>query len=320
VDVSGGFGERGPLGASRKNDWGPDADCPVKIEEPPYGRSSGVSQRGPNFFIVGATKAATTSLSSLLEAHPQAAIVRFKEPHFFSFDDCYAEGWSKYLELFAHVSDETAIGDASTSYSRLRYHPRVIRRIQRHVPDAKIIYMVRHPIERMESAYLEYISREIIYAVRYPIERMESAYLEPIPNEGGMAFTSINDAIRRNPMIVDSSRYWEVFDAYRKAFGEDRIRIVWFEEYIANQKAVFQDVCQFLEIDDQCEPNLTVEGRNSREDAALRLARTSGDGGLPWNMVWEEDLRRQVIAQIHDDNLRFLAHFGRPANYWGDLF
>jgi hypothetical protein len=255
-----------------------------------------VSQRGPNFFIVGATKAATTSLSSLLEAHPQAAIVRFKEPHFFSFDDCYAEGWSKYLELFAHVSDETAIGDASTSYSRVRYHPRVIRRIQRHVPDAKIIYMVRHPIERMESAYVERISRE-----------------------GGMA-TSINDAIRRNPMIVDSSRYWEVFDAYRKAFGEDRIRIVWFEEYIANQKAVFQDVCQFLEIDDQCEPNLAAEGRNSRDDAALLLARTRKGGGLPWNMGWEEDLRRQVIAQIRDDNLRFLAHFGRPANYWGDLF
>ncbi|SPM30343.1 putative sulfotransferase, partial [Mycobacterium terramassiliense] len=255
-----------------------------------------VRQIGPNFFIVGAAKAATTSLSSLLETHPQAAIVRFKEPHFFSYDYRYAEGWRLYLTLFSHVSDEKAVGDASTSYSRIRYHPQVIERIKRHVPDAKIIYMVRHPIERMESAYVEHMC-----------------------TGDEMPFTSINDIIRRQPMIIDSSRYWEVFDAYRRAFGEERIKIVWFEEYIADRKTIFQKVCRFLEIDDQFEPNLDRERVNSREDAAMRMARL-GRGGIPLDLVWSENLRRETIAQIRDDNLRFLAHFGRPANYWGDLF
>src|SRR5277367_1155718 len=147
----------------------------------------------PNFFIIGAAKAATTSLSSLLGSHPQAAIVKGKEPHFFSYEHFYRLGWEKYLKLYSHCYREKAIGDASTSYSRIRYHPDVVERIQKHVPDAKIIYMVRHPLKRMESAYVEHLA-----------------------SPGGQVFLSINDAIRQQPMIVDSSRYWEVFDAYRQ--------------------------------------------------------------------------------------------------------
>ena len=67
-------------------------------------------------------------------------------------------------------------------------------------------------------------------------------------------------------MIVDSSRYWEVFDAYRQKFDESKIKIVWFEEYIANTVAVFQDVCRFLGIDDSVVPNLERERPNSRDD------------------------------------------------------
>src|SRR5277367_2845210 len=142
----------------------------------------------PNFFIIGAAKAATTSLSSLLGAHPQAGIVQGKEPHFFSYDQVYKLGWPKYLTLFKHCRDKKAIGDASTSYSRIRYHPSVVERIRAQVPEARIIYMVRHPLQRMESAYVEHLA-----------------------TPGGLVFASINDAVKRLPMIVDSSRYWEVF-------------------------------------------------------------------------------------------------------------
>jgi Sulfotransferase family len=250
----------------------------------------------PNFFIIGAAKAATTSLSSLLDAHPQAAIVQGKEPHFFSYDHVFSRGWREYLKLFKHCRGESAIGDASTSYSRIRYHPSVVARIRQHVPDAKVIYMVRHPLERMESAYVEHIC-----------------------TPGRQAFASINDAVKHQPMIVDSSRYWEVFDAYRKEFDESRIKIVWFEEYIADPTSVFRDVCRFLEIDDSIVPNLDRQSTNSRENAASRMARL-GRSNIQLNTTWEEEIRRWVIDQIRDDNSRFLAHFRRPKSYWGDLY
>jgi hypothetical protein len=255
-----------------------------------------MTQIKPNFFIIGAPKAATTSLSSLLEAHPQAAIVQGKEAHFFSYDEVYRLGWSSYLELFSHCRDQKAIGDASTSYSRIRYHHSVVDRMRQHVPEAKIIYMVRHPLERMESAYVEHIC-----------------------TTGRLVFTSINDAVRREPMIVNSSRYWEVFDAYRQKFDESRIKIVWFEEYIANQTAVFQDVCRFLEIDDSVVPVFDRENTNSRENASHRLAQR-GLAHLQVNTTWEAKTQKWVINKIRDDNCRFLAHFGRPIDFWGDLF
>lgn len=249
----------------------------------------------PNFFIIGAAKAATTSLSSLLTMHPQAGMVRNKEPHFFSYDHFYKRGWDQYLRLFDHCIGAKAIGDASTSYSRIRYHPAVVQRIMDRLPNARIIYMVRNPVERMESAYCEHAS-----------------------TPGGQIFRSINDAVRQMPMIIDSSRYWEVFDAYRRAFGESRIKIVWFEEYIVNTMAVFQDVCRFLEIDDTQVPAVAQAWSNSRQEVTDRRARI-GRGDVQLNMTWEEKVRRWVVDQIREDNFRFLEYFGRPKTYWSDL-
>jgi hypothetical protein len=250
----------------------------------------------PNFLIIGAAKAATSSLASMLESHPQAAIVQNKEPHFFSVDEFYRKGWKSYLSLYSHCRKELAIGDASTSYSRIRSHPLVVERIKKHLPKAKIIYMVRHPIERMESAYIEHLS-----------------------TQSSIAATSINHAIRSIPAIVHSSRYWEVYQAYRSVFPEEQIQIVWFEEYVKNPLAVFQDVCRFLTIDDSYIPDASATQLNARSDALARME-AIGRGGVSVHMDWEEDLKRRVIDDLREDNLSFLAHFGRDANYWSDLY
>jgi len=250
----------------------------------------------PNFFIVGAPKCATTSLASFLAFHPEAGIVRGKEPNFFSFDNRYSLGWAEYLKLYGHCVGKKALGDASTSYCRIRYHPLTIERIHKHVPDAKIIYMVRHPLKRMESGYIEHLC-----------------------TVAGKDLASVNEAVRRMPMIIDSSRYWEVYDAYRQKFGESRIKVVWFEEYIASQTPVFQAVCRFLEINDSLPPDSSHELTNSRKHSFERRIK-SGWGEPKLNTNWDEETQKWVIDQIREDNCKFLAHFGRPKDFWGDLF
>lgn len=238
----------------------------------------------PTFLIIGAAKCATTSLASLLELHPEAGVSRPKESHFFSMDAQYQFGWEAYLKLFAHCEGMKAIGDASTSYSRIRYHRQVIPRIQRHLSAPKIIYMVRHPLERMESAFAEH---------------------RKTPNGSGLM--DLNDAIQRQPMIVDSSRYWEVFDAYRQAFGEAAIKVLWFEDYAARTLEVFQDVCRFLGIDDTFEPELGQQDRNERAEVHA-------------SPVWNPALKARVVDAIREDNLRFLDHFGKGREHWGGLY
>jgi len=248
----------------------------------------------PNFFIIGAAKAGTTSLSSMLSLHPEAAIVGDKEVHFFS--SYYSRGWDAYLGLFSHCAGKKARGDASTSYSRIRYYPGVVERIHRHAPEAKIIYMVRHPLKRIESAYIEHLGTPT-----------------------SQVYSSVNDAVERQPMIVDSSRYGEVYEAYRERFGESQIKIVWFEEYISKPHAVFQDVCRFLGISDQTVQNIPAESINSRGGVLGRLA-WIGRGDVQVNTTWDDGTRRWVLNQLLDDNCRFLEQMRRPRNYWGNLF
>ena len=150
--------------------------------------------------------AATTTLSSVLDRHPQAGIVEGKEPQYFSMGPVYAKGWDWHKSGFRRCRHKGVIDDASTSYSLIRYHPHTVMRILRHVPDVKIIFTVRHPLEQIVSAYLEYM-----------------AFVDAVH-----AYPSVNHAVRLEPVMIDSSRYWEVFDYYCRHFNEDRIKIVRF--------------------------------------------------------------------------------------------
>ena len=251
----------------------------------------------PNFLIIGAAKAATTTLANLLIQHPQAAIVQGKEPHFFSQDQAYAAGWNAYQSLYSHCRDELAIGDASTSYSRIRYHPQTIARIRRHVPDALIIYMVRHPLRRIQSAYVERIAT----------------------HGAAQHFGSFCNAVKQAPMMIDSSRYWEVYSRYSEVFGASRVLVVWFEDFVANLETEFAAVCRFLGIDDAANIDFGAIRTNSRDDVRERL-RQRGHDQLSVDTAWDDATRDWVIATLRDDNLRLLRHFGKPDSYWGEPF
>jgi len=251
----------------------------------------------PGFLIIGAAKAATTTLSSMLDQHPQAGIIEGKEPHFFSMDPVYARGWSWYQSGFQRCEGKSLLGDASTSYSRIRYHPHTVARILHHVPEIKIIYMVRHPLERIESAYVERL-----------------AFVD-----AKHAYPSINQAVKAEPMMIDSSRYWEVFDHYRSHFGEDRVKIVWFEDFTRDCDAGFKDVCRFLEIRDNIAPAPGTIQKNTRSQVLESAKRVYPGSASAPDTSWEPRIRQWVVDQLRTDNARLLEHFGKPPDYWDGL-
>lgn len=133
-----------------------------------------MSVKKPNFLIIGAAKSGTTSLYDYLQQHPEVAMSRHKEPHYFSrrvvgkneavfvsnkqadplLDlqgkkpklDLSAEN---YLRNFCHVENEKAIGEASVSYLAV---PGVAELIRNEYPEIKIIAILRDPVERAYSA------------------------------------------------------------------------------------------------------------------------------------------------------------------------
>ena len=112
----------------------------------------------PNFYILGVTKAGTSSLYAYLKQHPQVYLPEAKEPHFFNIDLNYAEGLEKYLRRhFAHAASYPARGEATASY--LSRYEDVIPRMAPLYDGAppRFIVIMRDPVARAWSHYLHRI-------------------------------------------------------------------------------------------------------------------------------------------------------------------
>ncbi len=109
--------------------------------------------RLPSFMIVGAPRAGTTTLHEYLGRHHQVFMCDPKEPCFFSDDDIWSRGPAWYASLFANAADNQVCGEASTRYARWPHYPDSAPRIARLCSNAKLIYIMRHPVDRAYSHY-----------------------------------------------------------------------------------------------------------------------------------------------------------------------
>ena len=204
----------------------------------------------PNFLIIGAPKAGTTTLYNYLKQHPQIYMSFLKEPHFFSYG-CdnkpttklsFVSNWQDYQYLFQKVSKQTAIGEASTSYL---YHPRAAERIHHHLPNAKLIAILRDPAESTYSKFLmDYRWQFDINSQRNPIE-------------------DFSLAIQQSPSVQRSGLYYKKLQHYLTLFHEKQLKICLFEDLKREPDALLQDVFQFLEVDEKFCVNQSIPIYNS---------------------------------------------------------
>jgi hypothetical protein len=101
-----------------------------------------------------------------------------------------------------------------------------------------------------------------------------------------------------------------VFNYYRQFIDEERIKIVWFEEFIQNTVDTFQDICRFLDIDD----TIIIQADKRHQSSREQVLSNSGDQLI--NTSRETEVRTWALNQIRDDNSRFLDYFGKPPDYW----
>ena len=121
------------------------------------------ARRRPDFFIVGAPKAGTTSLYDWLAGHPQLYMSPVKEPMYFCPDvqgglrRLYAHpaDEQRYLELFADARPAQSAGEASTRYLVSRMAPGLVHDF---TPDARAIAMLRNPVDLVHALHNERVS------------------------------------------------------------------------------------------------------------------------------------------------------------------
>lgn len=182
----------------------------------------------PNYLIVGAPKCGTSSLARWLEEHPDVYMVPEKELHFFT---AYWDQGAEWYERCFAPTGERAVGEASPTY--LANHV-AHERMAQLVPGAKLIAMLRNPVDRAYSHYWHWHDR-----------KGEKRSFEEViePELGG------EDGIYLAP-----GRYAEHLEALRQHFADEQLQLVIFDDLAANPVEVFQSTCRFLGVDHSVVP------------------------------------------------------------------
>ena len=210
----------------------------------------------PNFFIIGAPSCGTTSLHYYLQQHPQIFMSKLKEPHFFSFSDkqfkeinigntSYKElivnSLEEYESLFAEVSDELAVGEASASYI---YSVETPKRIKECLPQAKLIVILRNPVDRAYSNYIRCI------------------------RNGHESIKNFRDALEQEPIRIQNNWapkwfyktkgfYYEQLKRYFDYFPKEQIMVCLHDQLTNQPELLIKNIFDFLEVDASFTPNMS---------------------------------------------------------------
>jgi sulfotransferase family protein len=216
----------------------------------------------PNFFIIGAQKAGTTSLYHYLDQHPQIYMSPIKEPFFFNLEITpdgkvvkrpfggpgrrFAPKFAnirEYRALFQGARGEKAIGEASPLYL---YVPGTPERIKRYVPEARSIALLRDPADRAYSAFLN-----AVRGGREPVDDFAQVLREE------------ENRIRDNWSYVfryrEGGLYYERLKRYYEVFGRERVGVWLYEDLRDDPAGVAQSVFRFLGVDDAFIPDTSLK-------------------------------------------------------------
>lgn len=216
-------------------------------------------EKKPNFIIIGAMKAATTSLYTYIKQHPHIFMTKVKEPMFFNNfqqENNYNILGSKskksttleeYLAMFKDAKNEKAIGEASPAYI---YNENAPYLIKEHLPDVKIIAILRQPTDRAYSNFLhtKRADRENVnsfeQAIKIEKERISDNW------------SPLYHYIQKGFYSVQLKRYYNLFP-------KENIKVYLFEDVVKTPKETLKDIFKFLNVDENIEIDVSKKSNVS---------------------------------------------------------
>lgn len=209
--------------------------------------------RNPDFFIIGAPKCGTTSLYYYLNQHPDICMSIPKEPRYIELKNKrYFD--TSYKEAFRHWSGEKALGEASPTYL---FAPYVAKRLYQHYPNARLIVILRDPIERAYSDWWMYYSKGI---EKRSFRDCVSMNLERIADdnrfegrEGEARWKNevwMIEQKRRiaEPFYIDVGHYGRQLTRYFSLFSAEQILVIRTDDLAGKPRRTLLELYNFLEV------------------------------------------------------------------------
>jgi hypothetical protein len=296
----------------------------------------------PNFLIIGAAKSGTSAVYAYLRQHPQVFCSERKEPGFFALEGRRATfngpgdrkynrncvtNLERYRELFHKGVGKKAVGEASTVYL---YSPEAAGRIHGHVPDVKLLVILRNPVERAYSGFR--------FLVRDRLERL-STFEQALEAEDARIAANWQHIWHHKRLGF----YHEQLRRYFNLFPRERIAICLYEDFEAAPVAVVQHMFDFLGVAPDFTPDVSlrynVSGTprsrllhaalarpNSVKDVLKGLlpatarrhvrAKLMAQNIRPSAPPLAADTRRHLVNLYHDDVLELEALIERDLSHW----
>jgi hypothetical protein len=274
----------------------------------------------PNLIVIGAGKCGTTSLYHYLRAHPEISMAAMKELKFFVREENWERGLDWYRSWFADASVPVR-GEASPQYTKYPELRGVPERMHSVVPDAKLVYLVRDPVERLVSYWVDRYAR-------------------------GLEDRKLADAITFSPAdpYTSPSMYCTQLEQYLPYYPLERILVVAQEDLLQRRRATLREIFRFLGVDESFDSSLFDRLRNRthpkrRVERGRRwLPRDTAPapwGRLPWGLrarvkriaylpftrpvehpAIEPALRQDLTEHFAPDAARLRALTGKSLDSW----
>jgi hypothetical protein len=256
-------------------------DASARAQEPAAGLDRSLDGGLPDFLVIGGQKCGTTWLAAMLDQHPQVCSAPEKEVHFFNKEAAYGRGLGWYREHFSRCRERQVIGEYTPNYLWITVagEPESEGRTQdipglvaHHLPDVRLIVVLRDPVRRAISAYYHAIRRGRV-----------------------SPWSSIADAGARHG-ILSMGLYYQHLKSWHRSFDRERFLVLIFEEdVLATPAATMRRVYSFVGVDPSFEPaGLTTPRNQKPSDIGVLLShylsrklarrfdrRFPGAGGLP---------------------------------------
>jgi hypothetical protein len=296
----------------------------------------------PNFFIIGAGKAGTTALHRYLKQHPQIFMSEPKELSFFPFEDGRPDfrgpgdnadferqgvtSLDAYRACFAGAADYPVRGESSPVYL---YYPESARRIRHHVPEAKLVAVLRQPAAAAYSRYLMLRGTGV--------ERL--SFVEALAAEDGR----VAGGWAHRWHYLRRGFYAKQLKPFFDIFPREQIGVYLYDDLLADPVGFVQEIFRFLNVDESFVPDMSVRHNESRvpHNRALQtylleprrakelvkrfvpptLSRRVGDRLRRLNQSkppLPDELRRELTEIYREDILELQRMLGRDLSRWLD--
>ena len=212
----------------------------------------------PNFLIVGAPKCGTTALHAYLAQHPDVFMSDPKEPHYFGTDLEFRyrrrPSDEQYRSYFAGAGDRRRIGEASVWYL---YSGCAADEIAEAVPEARIIVMLRDPVEMIPSLHSQFVyngHEDLGLAEALAAEEARAAGRRIPPHANfpsGLLYRRV-------------AAYAPQLARYLERFGRERVHVIVYDDFKADTAAAYRETLTFLGVDPDHRPELAVVNASKR--------------------------------------------------------